>query len=158
MAFPPLDGGSRWKTLDDVDLVLVATADSRANPQNVDVYLLPASEVQKRFRAAYEARLKHGHAVRDNYGMWVMLDKGDDQVPNQVGHSLAVDYPAIARFSLDELEARSAGQAVEAEPADEQVLPTFGTVAEVLEFARERIASLTGMPADAIKLDLRMGV
>ena len=27
IAFPPLDGGTRWKTLDDVELVLVAAVD-----------------------------------------------------------------------------------------------------------------------------------
>src|SRR5690242_18103236 len=38
IAFPPLDKGTRWKTLDDVDLVLVSAVDNRENPQNVDVY------------------------------------------------------------------------------------------------------------------------
>lgn len=37
-------------------------------------------------------------------------------------------------------------------------LPLFNTVADVLGFAREKIALLTGMPAETIKLDLRMGV
>lgn len=103
IAFPPLDKGTRWKTLDDVELVLVSAVDNRENPQNVDVYLFPADEVRKRFDASYAARIKQGHTVRDDYGMWVMLDKGDNEVPSQVGHSLALDYPAIARFSIDEL-------------------------------------------------------
>src|SRR4051812_52839 len=39
IAFPPLDGGKRWKTLSDADVVLVSAVDNPANPQNVDVYL-----------------------------------------------------------------------------------------------------------------------
>jgi hypothetical protein len=36
--------------------------------------------------------------------------------------------------------------------------PKLNTVAEVLSFARQKIADLTGMPSDSIKLDLKMGV
>ena len=166
IAFPPLNDGARWKTLDDVELVLVSAVDDRLNPQNVDVYLFPADEVRKRFNASYAARTKQGHVVRNDYGMWVTLDKGDDQVPSQVGHSLALDYPAIAHFTLDELEAgvepETKHLADEAAPEPEEtvsedVLP-LTTVIEVLNFARTKIAALTGMPANAIKLDLKMGV
>jgi len=170
IAFPPLEGGAKWKTLDDVDLVLVSAVDDRQNPQNVDVYLFPGDEVRKRFNASYAARMKEGHTVRDNYGMWVMLDKGADDVASQVGHSLAIDYPAIGRFTIDELQEaadpdvrKMADEApLVGEEADrpEVVIegPKLDTVAEVLSFAREKIAALTGMPVDSIKLDLKMGV
>jgi len=166
IAFPPLDQGTRWKTLSDADIVLVSAVDDRLNPQNIDVYLFPADEVRKRFNASYVARIENGHSVPDNYGMWIPLDKADDGVISQVGHSLAVDYPAIARFTIDELEATAGGEskqmAAEAGPEVEDVeahaAPALTTVADVLAFARERIATLTGMPADAIKLDLKMGV
>ena len=36
--------------------------------------------------------------------------------------------------------------------------PVGKTVADVLAFAQERIASLTGMPVESIKLELKMGV
>lgn len=167
VAFPPLDDGKRWKTLDDVDLVLVAAVDDRLNPQNVDVYLFPADEVKKRFDASYAARIENGHTVRNNYGMWVMLDKGDDAVISQVGHGIAEEYPCIANFSIDELEGtvskdvrkmadETAPEPEEAIPADAG--PPLNTVADVLAFAREKIAVLTGMPGDTIKLDLKMGV
>jgi hypothetical protein len=170
IAFPPLDGGAKWKTLDDVDMVLISAVDDRLNPQNVDVYLVPAAEVRKRFDASYAARIKEGHTVRDDYGMWVMLDQGLDEVPTQVGHGLAVDYPAIARFTIDALEAALDPQlrkmadetpVVEEEAARPAVVvegPKLETVADVLAFARSKIAALTGMPAEAIKLDLKMGV
>jgi hypothetical protein len=162
IAFPPLEGGKRWKTLDDADLVLVSAVDDPANPQNVDVYLFPADVVRQRFDASYAARIEHGHTVRDNFGMWVMLDVGDDQIASQVGSGLAVDYPAIARFSIDELEGAavapaSVNEAAALEPEDtDGASPSFTTVAEVLASARSEIARLTGMPLEAIKLDLKI--
>lgn len=166
IAFNPLENGTRWKTLDEADLVLVSAVDDRLNPQNVDVYLFPADEVRKRFRASYAAKMEREHIVRDNYPMWIMLDAGDDQIIHNIGHSLAVDYPAIARFTIDELEAgvepETKRMAAEAAPEPEEEVvadpPVLNTVADVLAFAREKIAALTGMPADAIKLDLKMGV
>lgn len=165
IAFPPLDQGKRWKTLDHVELVLVSAVDNRENPQSVDVYLFPADEVRTRFDASYAARIAEGHTVRDDYGMWVLLDKGDDQVISQVGHSLAVDYPAIAHFTIDELEGevldRSSGQVEEApvHPADKErlVVDQLNTIADVLAFAREKIAVLSGLPASSITLELKMG-
>lgn len=167
-AFPPLDKGTRWKTLDDVDLVLVAAVDDRLDPQNVDVYLFPAEDVRRRFDASYSARKANNHTIRDNYGMWLMLDVGDDSVVSQVGHGLAADYPPIANFSIDELERTVTREvrkmATEAAPDPDEATPTadrgspLNTVADVLAFARAKIANLTGMPADTIKLDLRMGV
>lgn len=158
IAFPPLDGGKRWKTLDDVDLVLVSAVDDRENPQNVDVYLFPADEVRKRFDRSYSARIKADHTVRDNYGMWVMIDKGDPSVVTQVGSDLAVDYPAIARYSLDELIEPAAqvtervGIAPPAAPAENEP----ATVGEVLAWARAQIARLSGVGPECIKLDLRI--
>lgn len=166
IAFPPLEGGTRWKTLSDVEMVLVSAVDDPANPQNVDVYLFPSEEVRKRFDASYAARIASGHTVRDNFGMWVKLDAGDADAPSQVGAGLAVDFPRIARFTLDELEASLTSQIADKIPADlkeeashEEVEGlAFSNVAEVLAFAREKIASLTQLPADSIKLDLKMGL
>lgn len=166
MAFPPLNDGKKWKTLDDVDLVLVASVDDHLNPQNVEVYLFPADEVRKRFNASYAARIENGHKVRDNYGMWVMLDKGDDSVISQVGHGIVEQYPRIAVFSIDELETavskdarKLASDAIpEADEVATEAGPKLHTVADVLSYARDRIAALTGMAPESIKLDLKMGL
>jgi hypothetical protein len=166
IAFPPLDGGKKWKTLDSADLVLVSAVDDPAAPQSVDVYLFPAEEVRRRFDSNYAARIENGHTVRENFGMWVMIDQGDDTIISQVGHSLAVDYPAIAHFSIDELEkaVEPSTKALldESAPEHGEAIATsqsqLNTVADVLTFAREKISELTGMPADVIKLDLKMGV
>ena len=49
-AFPPLQKGTKWKTLDDVDIVVVAAVDDRDDPRNVEVYRFDAEEIRRRFR------------------------------------------------------------------------------------------------------------
>ncbi|MFZ5746380.1 MAG: hypothetical protein ACOY45_01845 [Pseudomonadota bacterium] len=158
IAFPPLDSGSRWKTLDDVELVIVSAVDNPDNPQNVDVHVFPADVVRERFDASYSARIANGHTVRDNFGMWVKLDAADADLPTQAGAGLAVEYPAVARFSIDELEGGmpvATEQAVAEVPEDDE-MPAFATVGDVLTWARSEIARLSGMSSDSIKLDLKI--
>jgi len=162
IAFPPLDKGSRWKTLDDAELVIVSAVDNPDNPQNVDVYLFPADVVRKRFDASYAARIENGHTVRDNFGMWVKLDAADADLPTQAGAGLAVEYPAIARYTIDELEGEMPAATERAvaevpdEAEDDEEAPAFVTVGDVLAWARSEIARLSGMSSDAIKLDLKI--
>src|SRR5437867_805678 len=66
-AFPPLKRGTKWKTLDDVDVVIVAAVDDREDPRNVQVFRFEAPEVRERFDAAYAARTKAGLAVKDSF-------------------------------------------------------------------------------------------
>src|ERR1700752_68561 len=66
IAFPPLKGGTEWKTLDDVAMVVVAAVDSKENPQRIEVYIIPANDVRKHFDEAYAARTKAGHAIKDD--------------------------------------------------------------------------------------------
>ncbi len=166
LAFPPLDKGKRWKTLDDVDLVLAAVADDYQNPQMVEVYLFPADEVRKRFDAAYAARIAAGNVVRDDFGMWVNVDPDDRRVPVAVGAGLAKPYPPIARFSIDELvEAPAAADEARTKDVGAQSVDDHdvgvaksasATVADVLRQTREQIARITGVATGAIKLDLKI--
>jgi len=162
IAFVPQEGGKRWKTLSESDLVLVSAIDSREDPRFIAVHLFDAAEVTRRFDTSHKVRIKNGHKVEDDYGMWVPLDKADDAVPSQAGHGLAADFPPIANYNIDDmLEEGDAGEA----PAEEVVHTQeparaldFKTVAEVMTFSREKIAALTGMPIEGIKLDLKMGM
>lgn len=109
IAFPPLAGGTRWKTLDDVQRVLVATVDSKDDPRDVSVYMFDAGEVRERFNASYAARIGGGHVVRDNYGMWVALDQKPAGNPSNVGSGLADKYKPIAVYSISSLIESGAG-------------------------------------------------
>lgn len=162
IAFVPLDDGKRWKTLDDVDLVIVSAADDYENPQHVDVYIFPAEAVRARFSASYAARIESGHTISGDFGMWLAIDAADTDAPLYVGSGLANEFPAIARYSIDELEGKIKASLDTSEPEgsdDEDEIdqaPAFRNVSDVLAWARQEIARLSGMPSDAIKLDLKI--
>lgn len=167
IAFPPLEGGKKWKTLSDVDLVVVAAVDSKEDPQNVEVYLFPADDVRKRFNEAYAARTKAGQVHKDNYGMWVALDKDKRGIASSVGSGIIDHYKRIANYSIDallsdaEVEEDDAELAVEEhaeERAEAESAPVRGpsTIGEVMNFARRRIAEVAGVRPEAVKLDLKI--
>jgi hypothetical protein len=106
-AFPPLDSGKKWKTLSGVEVVIVAAVDSRDEPENVEVYIFPATEVRKRFDAAYAARTKAGQTVRINFGMWIGLDQDGRNIPASVGSGIADSFKPVAVFPLIDLLASS---------------------------------------------------
>jgi hypothetical protein len=152
IAFPPLEKATKWKTLDGVELVVVATVDSKDDPQKVQVYLFPADDVRKRFNANVAARLTAGQPPRDNFGMWVALDLDQRGLPASVGSGIIEKYKPIAEFSLQALLGATFNVASEDEP--DEVQPT--TVAEIMADARERVAHILGVQPDAIKLDLKV--
>lgn len=162
IAFPPLEDGSKWKTLDDVARVVVATVDSKEQPNAIEVYDFPAGDVRNRFDAAYAARIGNGQTVKNNFGMWVGLDHDDRGIASSVGSGIVDHYEPIARFSIDDLRAENTS---ESEPADNDVLESMpddgsgdgqSTIAEVMAWARERVAQLAGVKLDAVKLDLKI--
>lgn len=157
IAFQPLDGGKGWKTLDDVEKVVVAAVDSKDDPENVEVYIFPADEVRRRFAAAYDARAKDRRAAQDNYGMWVGLDHDSRGLAASVGSGIVDDYPRIAVYPMAGLLAEGSADTSEDNIPDEGSLasgPT--TIVEVLACAREKVARLAGVQPDAVKLELRI--
>ena len=108
IAFPPLAKGTKWKTLDDVAVVIVASVDSKEEPENIEVYIFPADEVRQRFDAAYAARVKDRLVVRDDFGMWVNLDLDKRAAPTAVGSGIIMKYKPVAVFSIEKLLAEKA--------------------------------------------------
>jgi hypothetical protein len=106
-AFPPLDNSKKWKTLDEVDTVIVAAVDDRHDPENVEVYIFPATEVRERFNAAFAARTGAGQTVRINFGMWVGLDQDTRKIPASVGSGIVDQYQPVAVFPIVDLIADS---------------------------------------------------
>jgi hypothetical protein len=159
-AFPPLDGGSKWKTLDDVDVVLVAAVDRPDNPSDIEVYIFDADVVRSRFKAAYEARVKAGHRVKDNFGMWLKLDRDDRGLPTSVGSGLADYRPPVATFPIaDLLGEREGGLAPPSAPTlapQSAGLPSSDTISHIMATTRERVAELAGVRLEAVKLDVKI--
>ncbi|MEZ5792346.1 MAG: hypothetical protein R3D34_16700 [Nitratireductor sp.] len=157
-AFPPLENGAKWKTLDDADIVVVAAVDDREDPTAIEVYIFPASEVRKRFDEAYAARVDGGLTVRNNFGMWVSLDKDERGIPASVGSGIIEQYPAVGTYALDEV----APSEDDAEPdfdesGEGQAMPEPPkTIGDVLFLARHQIATIAGVDSEAVKLDLKI--
>ena len=163
-AFPPLKNGTEWKTLDKVEIVVVAAVDDREDPRSVEVYRFDADEVRERFDASYEARIAAGHIVRENFGLWVNLDVDDRELPASVGSGLASKHAPIAVYPLEDVIEESGAETIEAAGGDEEegddesgsFNPSPGTIADVMEWARKRIATLSGMRLEAVRLDCRL--
>jgi hypothetical protein len=155
-AFPPLKRGSEWKTLDHVDQVIVAAVDDPQEPKKVEVYLFDAGEVRKRFDASYAARTKAGLVVKDNFGMWVALDTDKRRLPASVGSGLADEHEPIAVYPVGELMADADAADIEPDQTEEAGAPQLGTIGEVMGWARQRIAALSGVQPEAVKLDLKI--
>ena len=155
IAFPPLKSGSKWKTLDDVELVAVSTIDDWKDEPEIEVYLLEASVVRSHFDAAYTARIDDGQTVTDNFGMWVGLDADDRGIPASVGSGITENLTPIATYSFRDLVDPDANSN-QAE-SNAKGMDGLTTIAEVLDRARDIIATMSGVPVDAVKLDCKIG-
>jgi len=160
IAFPPLNGGKKWKTLDGVDIVLVGVVDQKDDPRNVEVYELDGKEVRQRFDTAYAARREAGQNIQDNFGMWVGLDADSRGIPASKGSGIAEKHKPIAVYPMSTLlEANEGTESEEVEIGDEPALPgpeSASTIGEVMASARKRISELAGVDFAAVKLDLKI--
>ena len=155
-AFPPLNRGKKWRTLDDVDVVIVAAVDDRDDPRRAEVYSFDAKEVRKHFDAAYAARAEAGHTIKDGFGMWINLDDDRRRAPVSVGSGLAAAHKPIAVFEIDALLESSADVDSDEDSEDETEASAPQTIAQVIAGARQRIAQLAGVPPESVKLDLKI--
>lgn len=159
LAFPPLQGGTKWKTLDDVQKVIVAVVDDKENPTAVEVYAFDAEEVRKRFAEAYEARIAAGHIVKDNYGLWINLDVDARQIPVSVGSGMATEFKPVATYSIAELmnqQLEPEGLGIAEDADDVEHAPSFGSIADVVSWARTHISSMAGVPLESVRLELKI--
>jgi hypothetical protein len=160
IAFPPLEGGKRWKTLDDVDLVIVSAVNSKEDPKNIEVYIFQARDVRQRFDAAYNARRKAGRAIRDDFGMWIGLDKDERGGPTSIGSGIAEQHRPVAVYSIESLmpgipksqpEPDNLGSRREPSETEAPI-----TISDVMAWARKRVSEIAGVRVEAIKLDLKI--
>lgn len=164
-AFPPLNGGTKWKTLDDVDVVILSAVNSKDEPERIQVYIFPAGDVRERFDAAYKARAKDNHISRDNFGMWISLDPDTRGIASSVGGGLSKKYPQVVEFDIADLLSSPAVAASMEEPEEEAdapaaeprpAAPALSTIAEVMAWARKRVAEIAGVQIEAVKLELKL--
>ena len=102
IAFPAKANGKGWNTLDDVDVVLAVSVDSKETPSEALVHWLDASEMRKRFDSAAKARSAAGRVTPHRRGVWIPLYMREDESENvsYVGGGAGLDHPPIARVPL----------------------------------------------------------
>lgn len=161
VAFPPLAGGTRWKTLDDVQKVIVAAVNDVDNPDVIEVYLFDQEEVRARFDEAYSTRKSAGHVIKDNYGFWINMDHDRKRdAAYQAGSGLAVDHGPIGRMHIEVFATTPAAkrpvEVQEDDGAANDDAAALNTVGDVMTWARSTIARLASVPIEAVKLDLKI--
>jgi hypothetical protein len=134
--------GEGWATLDDVDYVVIAVPAAGAPAEAADVYFLGAEIVREYFSAHRKAREAAGHKLTDGYGMWVPVDPVDGVV------GTGVIQHALWHHRVGEVSAHLDTELVSVEPGT--------TVAELLRDAAERLAQVTGLPVEAIRISARI--
>jgi hypothetical protein len=159
IAFPPLENGKKWKTLDEVDVVIVATVDDRDDPKNVEVYIFPAADVRKRFDASYAARVAAGLTMRNNFGMWVALDPKNRNSPADVGTGIVNHYKPVAIIPVADLLAGAQGGVVSDEEVTELASAEEAPAEEIdndppltIPEAKRRLALTLGLKPENIKI------
>jgi hypothetical protein len=141
-------GDGRWPALDSVDKVVVVAADDRHRPREIQLYAFPAGSVRRRLDEAYAARVAAGIKTGGGFSLWIGLDATDSESPTRVGCGLGEEHPPIARRPLDD-GAPSAAAYPAADAARR-------TIAEVKAAAAREIAEIAGVPADAVRIEVRI--
>ena len=101
IAFPRETNG-KWRTLDEVDVVVAVSVDDREAPRYAWVHFLPGDEMRDRFRRSYEARKASGLRMPPGRGIWLSLyRKESTDNPRLVGAGAGLVHPRVATVSLD---------------------------------------------------------
>ena len=98
--------------------------------------------------------------------MWVALDKDDRRIATSVGSRIIDHFKQVASYSIVELlEARpdheEAGDLEGGDLMEEAGIlsndeRSFSTIADVMAWARAKVAEMAGVTTDAVKLDLKI--
>lgn len=101
IAFPRINSGTVWGTLDEVDAVVPVSVDDEINPKFANVHFIDGNEMRDRFNRAYAARKKAGDSLPIDRGLWVSLYHPEATDPvTLVGAGAGLKFPPIATVPL----------------------------------------------------------
>lgn len=139
------EGKNTYKVLSDVDLILLSDPISETS---FKISAFNQKTILKAFERTFEALEREG---KTKYEIW--LSPNHEAGTRFLGSGFQKDALWSETFSFD--DAREPTHS----PSSRitlQVGTKLSTVVEVLNFSRDRIAELTGLPAEAIHLELKM--
>lgn len=151
IAFPRRDDDSAWATLEDANVVVASSVDSKENPRFGQVHLIDAGEMRDRFDRLYEARRKAGHSMPIGRGVWISLYEKEASDPvYHVGAGAGLDHPPILRRELPHAGGKPVNDTlpIDEPKAEVAVLPL--TIAE----AKRRLALTFGVREDDVSITI----
>jgi hypothetical protein len=142
LAFPLTDtNGTRFGPLAAADRVIVPTLDPEDDGYAL-VFDFPADDIRQRFKKAYEARKRAGHAVpNDGRGIWISLFKRDGHPVYSIGGGAALDQKWFARVPLDRKDT-----------SKQTAAPT--SLAEAIAAAKSQIAAAAGVRPEQVRISI----
>jgi hypothetical protein len=151
IAFQRTDDDKGWGTLDDVDALVAVSVDNKENPKFAQVHMLDGDEMRERFNRHYAARMKAGHIIPNDRGVWVSLYHSDENNPvNRVGAGAGLKTPPFATVPLDP------GAVGVAEPPVAAATPTERNAEAdaplTIADAKRRLAITFGVDPSSIKI------
>ncbi|MEM8821636.1 MAG: hypothetical protein AAGE90_19280 [Pseudomonadota bacterium] len=152
IAFPRTPDDSAWATLEDADVVVASSVDSKENPRFGQVHVIDAGEMRDRFDRLYEARRKAGHRMKVGRGIWTSLYEKETSDPvSHVGAGAGLDHPPLLRRKLiqtEELVPVPDSSPVNEPEAEVAVAPL--TIAE----AKRRLAMTFGIREEDVSITI----
>lgn len=135
--------------------VVIAVPDRVDSPDCVLVYMVKAADLEKCFRANYDAH-KSEKRLPNHTSMWISLFHSERKGPGGVGSGILEKIKPLGRVAIrDLLDAREKGHNIA--PIGTQPRPTHTeSIGDVLRDAKERIARIAGVPIEVVRLDLKL--
>jgi hypothetical protein len=85
VAFPRTKDDKGWLTLDDAEVVVVASVDEKESPKFAWVHVFDQADFKKRLDRAYAVRMKAKRRIPVGRGVWISLYREDDGSPQLAG-------------------------------------------------------------------------
>ncbi len=151
VAFPRNDTDSGWSTLEDADVVVLASVDNPVAANHLKAHVVNADTVRAHFDRAYSARVAALHQIQKGRGVWISLYEKEAQSPtNLVGAGLGLLFPAVVEEVINPDNAKSVAAIEQAVGSEMPELFSRLTISE----AKAILARSLGVAESAIRISI----
>jgi hypothetical protein len=147
IAFPRTKGDKGWLTLDDSEIVVVASVDDKDVPKFAWIHLFDQADIKRRIDKAYALRMKAKRSIPIGRGVWISLYDEDDGSPKLAGAGAGNASPPIAKMPL-----RPDGAQAAAIPLREPILSGGSVRPLTITEAKQGLALTFGVDPSHIKI------
>jgi hypothetical protein len=151
VAFPRNDADTGWSTLEDADVVVLASVNNAESASKLKAHVIAADTVRAHFDRAYAARVAALHQIQKGRGVWIALYEPEAESPtNLVGAGLGLKFPAVVE------EAVETGGVAESVPMSDVAEPISVGSTKPLSISRAKalLAESLGVNESAIRITI----